>query len=295
MRVVLFLALACLAAPAQTGSAPRLEFEVASIKALGKWDGVTPRRDGGPGTSDPGRIRYINWSLRMLTAKAYGTKGPFQLSTPGWMADEFYALEAKLPPNASDADLSLMLQSLLAERFHLEAHRESKSMPAYVLLEAKGGVKLKPSAALPPGVEAFSGNSLPQDLHVDADGRVNLPPGYAGSIITARHGLQHMTARRQGIEAIRDFLEGALQKPVLDQTGLTGIYDFELEYARPNRPTNAAQAAHPNGKTGADSLDDPGLPLPAAIQSQLGLRLESKTVPISVLVVDRADKTPTEN
>ncbi len=288
--MALYLTFAGLLYYAQSGDS-KLEFEVASVKAHGPWNGVMSKLSGGPGTSDPGRMIYSNWSLRMLVARAYGTKGLYRLATPSWMANEFYTIEAKLPANASQADAAAMLQALLAERFQLATHHESREMVGYALVVANGGIKMTPAA--PGSGEPAAGNDgAPQNLQMNRDGWTELPPGRPAAIIGGYHGLLHMTARDQGSEYLRDFLEGYLKKPVVDETGLTGAYDFKLEYAREDESAAGAPAARKGGKNGEDIPAGSGLPLVGAIQKQLGLKVVSKKVTINVLVVDRAEKTP---
>jgi uncharacterized protein (TIGR03435 family) len=288
-RMFTTLVLVCAAGRAQLPARP--EFEVASIKVHGAWNGIMVRRDGGPGTPDPTRIHYGNWSLRMLTSRAYGIKTPYALSTPDWMANEFYTLDATLPPNSTEADLALMLQGLLAERFHLAAHREAREMAGYALVVAKGGIKMRPAEAAKPGARDLG----LENLSAGPDGWTALPPGFSRAIIGARHGLQLMTARMEDSDFLREFLEGYLKRPVVDETGLSGRYDFRLEYAREGPPPAVASPESKAGKARADVPDDPGVPLVTAIQQQLGLKVEAKKITMQVVAVDRADKVPTGN
>ncbi len=124
----------------------RWEFEVASVKpapANGNAD-TTPR--GGPGTSDPGQITYERTWLRYLVADAYAVRTD-QVSGPDWTKTEAYSIVAKIPPNTTRDKFNLMLRNLLAERFHLTIHRETKMEPVYVLLVAPDGPKLKRASA----------------------------------------------------------------------------------------------------------------------------------------------------
>jgi uncharacterized protein (TIGR03435 family) len=129
-----FVALASLAF-AQTPSSQK--FEVASVKIV--TSGSAGVR-GGPGTSSPERITYLGIPLMRLITQAYGVQA-FQVSGPDWLWNERYEIIANLPPGTTKDDLKLMVQNLLAERFLLRLHLETKERPLYQLIVAKGGLK----------------------------------------------------------------------------------------------------------------------------------------------------------
>src|SRR5262249_3697028 len=139
-------ALACSTALcfAQTGNL-QPSFEVASIKPAAPPS--DPHRimvgmRGGPGTPDPGQISYFNVTLRNVLMTAYDVKD-YQISGPGWLGSERYDIIAKVPPGTTKEQLRLMLQNLLAERFQVSLHHESKELPMFALVVAKGGPKMK--------------------------------------------------------------------------------------------------------------------------------------------------------
>jgi uncharacterized protein (TIGR03435 family) len=149
-------------------------FEAASVKPTAPTGGL-PRRarlSGGPGTADPGRIDYQSIIFSTLVAKAYNLPY-YQLSAPAWFNTERYDLAAKLPASATEDQLEQMLQNLLAERFKLAAHFESRVTPVYELSVAKGGPKFKTwtdeddrkvaqaKAAPPPSTSAVDGDGYP--------------------------------------------------------------------------------------------------------------------------------------
>ena len=206
---------------------------------------------GGPGTADPGQIRFVNSSLANVVTTAYNLR-PYQLTAPDWMSDVNFDIVAKVPDGATADDVRLMLQNMLAQRFAMRAHFDKKEMQAYSLVIAKGGLKMKPAV----------------------EGAGAAAPG-----ATMRGGSKsmHFMVPRATMAGICASLSRQLSEPVIDRTGLTGAYNFDLEFAR----------------EGAIDTTAPGLF--TAIQEQLGLKLESKKQPVDIVIVDHAEKTPTEN
>lgn len=239
-------------------SAAQPAFEVASVKASPPPTGNGPRSSalsGGPGTPDPGRLAGQNVSLRSLLLTAYGVRVD-QLLAPDWMISTAYDVVATVPPDTTRAQAMLMLQNLLAERFKLVVHRETREMPIYALVVDKGGPKLTEAAS---------------------DGPTN-----GGLSFTFSGAAMHMAADRMTMSNLTRFLSNDAGRPVIDETGLPGRYKISLDYQRDQLSTSA-----PEGP--------PGATLAAALQEQLGLKLESRKGPIEMLVVDRAEKTPTAN
>ncbi len=235
-------------------STVKLEFEVASIRPPAPETGnfkSTGLMRGGPGTSDPGQIRFVNTSLTNVVTTAYNLR-PYQLTAPDWMNDAHFDIAAKVPTGATADDVRAMLQNLLAERFRMKVHFDKKEMQAYALVVAKGGLKMKPAS--------------------DGDGA-------AGPSASMRMGAKsmHMVMPRVTMAAICAMLSRQVSEPVIDQTGLAGGYDFDLEFAR----------------EGATDATAPGLFI--ALQEQLGLKLESKKQAVDIVIVDHAEKTPTAN
>ena len=149
---------ACAAFAQSTGNPP--SFEVASVKpAAPMTDGrIRVMTRGGPGTPDPGQITYSNVSIKNVMTTAYNVKG-YQISGPDWLDSLRFDITAKVPPGTTKEQFQLMLQNLLAERFKLTLHHQSKDLPIYALVVAKGGPKLKesvddPNAATPGGPNA---------------------------------------------------------------------------------------------------------------------------------------------
>jgi len=259
---------------------------------------------GGPGTGDPGRITFPRATLSTLLARAYDVL-PEQISGPAWLDDSstyVYRIDATLPPNTTREQSLLMLRNLLAERFHLRLHHETRTRPAYELVVAAGGPKLKEWTPL---TNAPAGKGKPT---VDGNGFLRLPPGAPvgfimgpGSIRMSYRQTMAMFCHGLGtdINISKGVPLGSPQPRVIDKTGLTGIYEFTLEFAGSIRSLGENLSAPADGEPGAPLASDPDQAAPdifAAIEKQLGLKLvKVRDAPVDILVVDSADKVPTEN
>ena len=315
---------------AQTGSDT---FEVASVKVAaqpagrggpggpggpgGGRGGRGPA--GGPGTNDPTRITFRSATLKTLLVYAYGVK-PYQISGPGFLDSERYDIEGRIAPGASQEQVAVMVQNVLATRFNLKLHRASKELPQYTMILAKGGAKLTVSAPADPeqqpkddGPPAGPPPNMPRGgLTFDSDGFPVFPGGgMPGGPGRGRTGLGVMMApgnraRIMGTQAtVGDLaarLTELLSRPVTDATGLTAKYDVQLTFSTeglniamggPGGP--GMPGGGPGGPEGMQPQGDPPPDLFAAIQSQLGLRLAPKKGPVDLLVIDSADKVPVEN
>ena len=260
------------------------------------------RMDGGPlpigpfnrGGHDPGRITWTNLWLRRLIQVAYDF--PLnRISGPDRLDTEKYDIVATIPRGASETDFKQMLQNLLAERFQLAVHRETRERSGYALVVAKNGLKIRESAngvptANTPSAGGPGSNPL---MIVDASGYPAPRPGNpiylpgSGFEATIRaNGRFRATVLHHTMAGIAAFLANALGSPVADGTGLTGTYDLHLEYVP--RPSGTAPPDPPGAA-------DPGPDLLDAVEQQLGLKLVSQKVPVEFLVVDHAGKVPTEN
>jgi uncharacterized protein (TIGR03435 family) len=122
-----------------------LTFDVASVKPQVPGEGG---RAGGPPKDEPGRIHLAGVTLKGLLISAYGVKD-FQVVGPGWLGDERFIVDATMPPDTTKDQTRVMLRNLLAERFKVEVHRETKELPVYSLVVAKNGLKI-PATPPPP-------------------------------------------------------------------------------------------------------------------------------------------------
>ncbi|HUP04849.1 MAG TPA: TIGR03435 family protein [Bryobacteraceae bacterium] len=286
-------------AAAQTPPVP--QFEVASVKASPPPTGnVVMRRMGG----DPGMVNWQNVTLQMLVAKAYSVKD-YQVSGPGWMDGQGFDVTAKLPAGASQDQIPAMLQKLLADRFRLTLHRETKDLPVYALIIDKGGPKMK--EADPADLEAAKA------LANNAAGYgAPPPPPPPGGKLPAGAMMMRMSAggarHMQGMQttaSLATMLSNVLDRPVLDMTGLTKIYNVDLSWTPDDRermpalppgmppPSGAGPGMDPHP---AEAAADAGAPsIFSAVQQELGLKLEASKAQTEFLVIDHAEKTPTEN
>jgi uncharacterized protein (TIGR03435 family) len=279
ITVAALAALSCWGAWAQP-AAETPAFEVASVKPSPPPDPntgyVVSKRSGGPGTQDPTRAEYRNYSLEGLVERAYDLS-PRQISGPDWMKLENFDIDAKVPPGTTVQQFRLMLQNLLAARFKLSVHRDTKEGSLYSLTVARSGLKLKPHAEAPPP----EGGSVPDDPgrpKFDSRGYPVLPPGIGFGMI---NGMGRLRLANADLAQLVTRLAAQLGEPVKDDTGLEGKYDIALFWSE--RPPGAEMDA------------DAGPDLVAALQEQLGLKLERKKGPVEILVIDHAEKVPTGN
>ena len=284
MRTLGALLASILLVSAAYAQAPaRLEFEAASVKPIPEGDVVTVFCKGGPGSTDPGLFRCRNSSLSNLISRAYGLK-PNQLIAPDWADSARFDVDAKIPDGTSQETLQQMLQNLLADRFKLVVHRESRESTEYRLEVAKGGPKFKPAANEKPAESNPYANSpppAPKIPKIDPEGYPVFEDGRSGMAIV-RGGRAHMTEPRMTMTRLAAMLSADLSAHVTDSTGLEGEFAIDLRWVI-------------DGGFGATD-DTPGPRLLEAVQQQLGLRVEKSAKGTKdVLVVDHAEKVPTAN
>ena len=240
-------------APASRAQSPAgpAAFDVASIK---------PSKPGVRGYSSRplsgGRFTAKNIPLRKLIMDAY-RMFDFQVSGgPNWLDTYRVDIDAKGDEQSKPEQLRTMIRTLLSDRFHMVSHRETKELPVYALVVGKGGPKMKQSKeeAVPPEFRVFMRKQI--------------------------------TAKRAPLEFLTEALAFVMGRPVLDQTGLKGGFDYALEWT----PDQS------QGKGDDEPLPpDPEHPsIFVALQEQLGLKLESRKGPVDILIIDRIEKA-TEN
>lgn len=258
-----------------------LAFEVATVKPAAVSPGalIPSSMRGGPGTSDPERLVFSNVTLLSVLQRAYHAK-PYQITGPAWLTSSRYDIAAKVPPGITNEQCNGMLQHLVAERFHLIQHHETKQVRGYELTKGKGEPKLKPSSETGPDVVPT--DAPKRDVEgfplLTAPGLV-LMEGVRGNAV-----ISFLTARAQPVSALAELLSKEFRMPVIEKTGLAGKFDFTLEFA-PQAP----------GAVAIESPDDSASNLISAVPQQLGLKLIPGSVPVDVLIVDSADKIPSEN
>jgi uncharacterized protein (TIGR03435 family) len=216
-----------------------------------------------------------------LLRRAYGIDA-FQLVTPSGLPNAYFDIHAKVTPGTTEPEFDEMLRNLLSERFGLQAHHESREMPGYELVAAKSGVRMKVAeqSSTPPPPDIPVGR-LP--LILDREGEPQLPPGRkARLVLRLSDGRFRYSGRMQSATDIADMCTRELGRPVTDRSGLSGEYDFNIDFARPPDDPSEARA-------------DSEIPFLNAVQVQLGLRLEARKTHVDVVIIDRMDKTPAEN
>jgi uncharacterized protein (TIGR03435 family) len=219
------------------------KFEVAEIKPGAPGNGNSGMR------LSKGALVTENSSLEECIEMAFRLR-PYAVSGPSWLASARFDITAKLPPNAKDRDIGLMLQNLLIDRFSLATHRTVKEVNGYGLVVDKGGAKVtratnNGSYGTSTGPGLIQGEGIPMNV-------------------------------------LGEMISDVLGTPVKDLTGLDGGFDIKLRWT-------------PEA-LGAGSGDaEPEIPLASALRDQLGLRLVRQKVPLEILVIDRIERTPTEN
>jgi uncharacterized protein (TIGR03435 family) len=233
----------------------RPSFEVASVKSVG-FDGRVTM------APQPNGLSAWGVTARMLIRNAYRVP-EFQIEGgPTWINEDRFAVEAKAS-KVGPGELPLMIQSLLEDRFKLKVHHETRELPVYALVADKNGPRLKLAAN--------------QDT----------PPEQRG--FNVRDGLVEGSA--VNITQIVNVLRTLTGRPVLDQTGATGLFDIHLEWTADINPANPFG---PGGPDVAPPADSSGLTLFSALQQQLGLKLQSTKGPVDIIVIDGIEK-PSEN
>jgi uncharacterized protein (TIGR03435 family) len=250
MRLTYLLLCAGLAAGAFAQSAAQLpEFEVASIKLNKSGSGNSSSHD------TEGQLVATNLSLRDYIRWAFEVKD-YQISGPDWLGSERFDIVAKFPPHKGKNELGPRLQRLLAERFKLAVHRETREFPVYALVPGKNGPKLK-------AVEDTGSHNT------------NSTRG-------------HLTGQQMTMARLGEFLSRQMERPVVDLTKLPGVYDLTLDWV-PEEALKAGADSKPAGDA------PPGPDLLTALQQQLGLKLQPQKAPLELIVIDHAERVPVEN
>jgi uncharacterized protein (TIGR03435 family) len=228
-------------------------------------------------------------AVQDLIQAAYGTfaNGPNAnqrllqvLKAPGWVESDVYDITAKPTGNATiDQMYGPMLQVLLEDRFRLKIHRETRELPIYTLTVAKSGLKVQVTRE--GSCTRLDLNHLPPQ---PAPGQP--PPAFCGHTAIKTNGM-NITVDAHGIgmaafAGITLSTRVNLDRPVTDQTGLTGLFDIHLEFAAANTPSDI------NG--GIALPGDSAPSIFTALQEQLGLKLSPDKGPVEVLVVDHIEK-----
>jgi uncharacterized protein (TIGR03435 family) len=299
----------CLAAGSLLGQTPT--FDVASVKPS---EPVTPAMVAAGKIHvgmkiDGKRVDIGNFSLMQLICKAYDVK-PYQVAGPAWLkslAGQRFDVIGNIPEGATKEQVPQMLQALLAERFKLTMHRESKDQQVYAMVIGKGGLKIKEvetpkpaqdAAAPNPGVTGSSSVSISQ---TKGGATVSDGTGKTQKMIPSPDGkTMRLEITGATLAELAEGLSPLTDHPVVDMTGQTGKYEMALEISM-QEMMNAARAAGANvpapavdPNKPADAASDPGGSIFTSVQA-LGLKLEPRKTPMAMIVIDSIEKMPTEN
>jgi len=225
---------------------------------------------GGPELGH-GRFLARNVTFRDLVQFAYNVQDFLISGGPGWIKSDRFDIEAKAHGPLTVEQGRVLVRAMLEDRFQSKVSRENANKRVYVLVVGKGGAKLNLSADQTPPVLGPPAEGAPR--------RDGLPRG----AVRIGPGQFHSFARPIG--ALTQVLAGQLERPVLDRTNLTGLYDIDLKWTPDQIPSNLPAEARP---------DPRGPSLFTALGEQLGLKLESTIGPVEVIVIEKVEK-PTAN
>ena len=265
--------------------ADRPAFEVASVKLNKSGDqGTYLRRQPG------GLYTATNVPLRALIASAYlnefPPKGRLIFGGPGWIDSERFDIEARAEGNPGNEQIPLMVQSLLEDRFKLVMHHETRQLPIYALVLSKPG-------ETGPQLTPHSGNAKCTDIAagkpLSQPGPGEAMPAYCGGFfMNAQPGGLRESGNKITMDMLGQFLSQSIDRMVVNRTGLSEAFDFTIEFAPElgpgSQPGITASASDPSGPPS----------LFTALREQLGLKLEARTGPVDVLVIDHVEE-PSEN
>jgi uncharacterized protein (TIGR03435 family) len=234
-------------------TAGALSFEVASI---------TPCKPGSapPHGQDEGMAQFVQpggrfiaktTTVQFLLEWSYGIQPSQHSAGPDWLANDRYDIIAKAPGNATEAEMKAMVRTLLAERFHLQMHRETKTLSALVVTTGKTAPKLNPPQPGEPRAMRMSGDAKPEDKTV----------------------IFHITATRFPLEQTLDIFSRQLGAILVNRTGLDGDFDFSVDLTQNENQRSLDPAQILN-----------------ALRDQLGLVVKPEKVPLDYLAIDSVEK-----
>jgi uncharacterized protein (TIGR03435 family) len=263
MRALALLSLVVILSCSLFGQAPEKQmFELADVHVSSQSSFAQLAQMSGGGAPRNGRFEIRNATMLDLVRTAYSVEPEKVVGGESWLASDRFDVIAKVAAGTTQENARLMLRVLLAERFRLTVHNDSRPVPVFVLSAGNGKHKLKPSDGAPSGCQGVP-QGAPQP----------------GVIPYQQVACKNLTAEQIAIN-LRQIANGYLDKPVIDDTKLSGAWDFEIKWtARGQLPA-----------AGAD-----GISIFDAVEKQLGLKLESKQLAMPVIVVDNVNRKPTDN
>jgi uncharacterized protein (TIGR03435 family) len=246
------------------------KFDVTSVKRNNSGD------DGVSMTPTPTGIAWNNATLLMMMRQAYRVQDFQIVDGPSWLNTARFDVVAKADASVSQQDLRLMLRALLVERFRLAVHNETRQLPVYALVLARSDGKFGPQFRAPSDCVPPLQN---QSTSPQINQRTNSPPQCDNKVLPG-----NMSSRGVTMLALTVNLSVFVGRTVIDRTGFTGMFDYDLRWT-PDLPPQSRGTSPPGG-----SAADPNRPsLFTAVQEQLGLKLESTKGPVNVLIVDHVE------
>ncbi|MDP9169684.1 MAG: TIGR03435 family protein [Acidobacteriota bacterium] len=274
---------------------------------------------------DAAKVDIGFMSISDLIVKAYDIKG-YQVGGPDYITTERFDIVAKMPAGATKEQVPDMLKALLADRFKLTIHKETRTNPVYALIVMKGGPKLREAvpdpavaeaaaaaAAAPPAKGERTIETLQGTMKVrqNADGQGATVSGTEMGTVKSSvvDGVIHMETSSQSVPQLIEMLSRFVDRPVVDETGLKGKYQIAMDISMQEMMKMAAKSGMMPGGAGgpmggapggggnaADAASDPGSGGSVFTSLQkMGLKLDSRKEPIETIVIDHVEKAPTEN
>jgi uncharacterized protein (TIGR03435 family) len=278
----------CFALSGQT--AEPTSFEVAVIKAS---DPALPfNRNsglrGGPGTNSPGTVAGTGVNLKSILRLAYDRRDD-EVVAPSRVESARYDISAKVPPGTSKSSYHLMIQHLLISRLGLESHPEARLLPVYNLVVDRNGPKMAKAGPVADNATEGPTGVAPRipgrGIATTKDGFPIIDPQATSTRTSILNGKATMEARHQTMTGLVKTLSLLLAQPVIDDTNLSGEYDFTLHWL-----TQSLMTAEPSEPTKENDAPD----IFSAIK-QLGLKLEKQKGNVDILVIDHLDRVPSGN
>jgi uncharacterized protein (TIGR03435 family) len=252
---------------------PSRTFEVASVKP---HDPANPRSMMVADLS--GRFTAVNIPVVMLIRTAYGLQNDQVAGGPAWLRSEGFDITAKAEDGTPVTALGPPLQALLADRFQLTMHSETRDLPIYALVKARADGNPGPRLTPNPCVWDFTKPPAPAAPGAPRCGNIS-------------EGFGRMLLNAVPMSAFLQYLAPKVNRVIVDRSGLSGNFDIELQWTPEQLPPRApgTPADQPIRVNGVD-IDPNGPSLFTALQEQLGLKLESSRGPVNVMVIDRVER-----
>ena len=265
------------------------EFDAASIKPMDRkrleqeCQSVQPGRRGGPGTETAERVVYECQPLQLLMLEAFGFADTQSFRIPNlenkieW--ENFVNVSANVPAGTTVSEYRVMLRNLLLQRYSLKWHEETREGDVYELSTLAGVNRLKPHAEAPAGAQP--GQSDVRSSRLGADGLGDLTPQPGRILAMGRRDHWRLLGSDVPVQLLAERIEGVIRAPVTDRTGLTGKFDFQLDFDPGYGEATSTGVGYPL--------------LPTALRDQLGLSIKKIKGPVKVILIDAIDPKPSDN